>query len=298
MPSAKVGDDDATTGAFGKAASPELFEFSMGKGSCMVDPKYPFTSWALANIFMSTPWPTVDQQILQGGHRFYVIPQRGDSFPAVALERTDLVAIEEDYSLIARFLSSITWFSEGRIAVFSFGGCSRRPNPLVGFSRNSQNFMPYFKGRFAVSELPLLNGDQNLSLAFWREGCNLEFTSPHYAVLSFFKILERAFPEGKERGLFVSRGLTTIPSAAPYYKAGAMQEIAAIQAEGCEIGEYLRSSCRCAVAHGGNRHPASNPDNANEEGRLRRALPILKMLAYICMTDEMAIPEPRKFRLA
>ncbi len=263
----------------------------------MTELRYKFTRWALANVFMASPWPEVDQEIQQGGRRFYVIPQRDDFYPAVAVEKDNSAPYEESYSPIARFLSSVVWFSEGRAAVFSFGGSSRQPTPLAGFSRNRQDFKPYYKGKFRVSELPLLSDDVHLSLGFWREGCNLEFASPHYAVLSFFKIVERMFPNGKQREAFVERGLSALPTAPCHFREKALPEMAAIRSMGGDVGEYVYKSCRCAVAHASGNHSAANPDDTADELRLRRALPIIKILAYVCMINEMGIPEPRRFKI-
>jgi hypothetical protein len=241
---------------------------------------------------MATPWPTDNRTVQFGPRSFHLLAQRDNHYPAVAVRLGSDDRFETAETPINRFLSALSWASEGKMAVFQHGGSSRYPQPLVGFDRNRQFFQPYFKGCFPFAALPEFQEDQMFALALWREGMTLEWISSVYAFLSFFKIVERAFRNRHLQEQFFARELPTVQSAGHRISAAACDEICRLETRGTNVVSYLLDRARNSLAHANVHRRASDPDEARESARLARSLPIMKSLAYLCMTEELRIPRP------
>jgi hypothetical protein len=183
------------------------------------------------------------------------------------------------------------WAAEGEAAIIQFGGGST-PAPYAGFSRSSFGFVPYYRGKFGFAELPVLPSEQALVLAFWREACSLEHTAPHYALLNFFKIVERGHSGGIERRNFFDRFLSELTPKYGHFSGWAVEAVADLEHQGHNISEYLYERCRNAVAHASARFKPSDPDDLAEQNRMKRALPIMKAAAYECIIADHGVPEP------
>jgi hypothetical protein len=122
--------------------------------------------------------------------------------------------------------------------------------------------------------------EANLGLALYREGMSIN--SAPFAFLSFFKIINIRYAEGKDQKNWINNNLHDIsyPPAADRIKE--------IQTKNSDVGHYMFVQGRCAVAHA-NSDPLVNPDVYDDKRRLERDLPLMKELAAIFIEREFGI---------
>ena len=113
-----------------------------------------------------------------------------------------------------------------------------------------------------------------LALALMREGRALNHVG--YAFLSFYKILETAFPRDDKRIAWIAGSMSCLDGF------GVKQALDGIKAQSItapeDVGTHLFKSGRCAMAHGA-RKPIIDPDNPGDLRRLGSELPIVRALA-------------------
>ena len=113
-----------------------------------------------------------------------------------------------------------------------------------------------------------------LALALMREGRGLNHVG--YAFLSFYKILETAFPRDDKRIAWIAGSIACLDGF------GVKDALDRIRAQGItapeDISTHLFKSGRCAMAHGA-RKPIIDPDNPGDLRRLGSELPIVRALA-------------------
>lgn len=124
-----------------------------------------------------------------------------------------------------------------------------------------------------------------MALAFYREGLDLEHVHRAYSFLSFFKILNVRFNEGRDQIAWINATYGSLTRPDSIDRLG---EIAAIPAD---IGEYLYGSGRCAVAHAF-ATPVVDPDNIEDQIRLSKDWRLVRGLAALVIQREWAIPAP------
>jgi hypothetical protein len=107
-----------------------------------------------------------------------------------------------------------------------------------------------------------------------REGRGLNHVG--YAFLSFYKILEAAFPSDKKRIAWIAVSIACLNGF------GVKDALDGIRAQGItapgDIGTHLFKSGRCAMAHAAQK-PIIDPDNPGDLRRLGSELPIVRALA-------------------
>src|SRR3546814_19204840 len=102
------------------------------------------------------------------------------------------------------------------------------------------------------------------ALALYREGRNAEQNFMiSYAVLSYFKVLEVRYPEGKLIKPWIAAKFPLLGNGKDDARVTTL--IAACGDDAVEVS--LWKACRVAVAHVRDKQP-SNPDSAEELGRL------------------------------
>jgi len=198
-------------------------------------------------------------------------------YPAVAMKVPPGSSRLECEKLLMRFVSNLSWVEDhGFIVEYLSGGS--QPVPIGrdkerGFSICEEFDLSYFPE--PASERALL------ALALMREGRGLNH--PAYAFLSFFRVLEVAFPNGKARESWVNAN-------APLVRGFQIPEaLAGIRAKGItEIGAHLYESGRCAIAHA-SREPIVDPDDPSELRRLQSELPIMTALAQKAIEEELGV---------
>ena len=120
-----------------------------------------------------------------------------------------------------------------------------------------------------------------LALGLMREGRGLNH--PAYAFLSFFRVLEVAFPDGKARKSWLDAN-------APLVTGHRVNEaLADLKGKGItDVGSHLWESGRCAIAHA-NRNPIVDPDDPSDMRRMYAELPIMIALAEKAIEEELGV---------
>jgi hypothetical protein len=227
--------------------------------------------WIVANISTDSLWPIMSQKVRWRGVDIWIMPVMKGLYPAVAMTVPPGKARAECEKLVMRFLSMLSWVEETGYMVQGGLSGGNLPRPMGrdkerGFSICDEFDLSYFP--------EVTDEKTTLALALMREGRGLNHVG--YAFLSFYKILETAFPSDDKRIAWIAGSVACLGGS------GVKEAIDGIRAQGItapeDIGTHLFKSGRCAVVHG-TRKPIINPDDPNDLHRLGSELPIVRALA-------------------
>jgi hypothetical protein len=237
--------------------------------------------WVCLNVDTSCPWPVRPQSTDFGGHRIWVIPLTLEEYPGIAVQCSPGLNRDEAAKLLYRFLSVLAWREEHGIAVAHQSG-DRRPH-MVGL--NKKYGFSICEG-FDFTELICPEEeDTRIALALMREARSLNHYG--YAFLSFWRVLELAFPASKQREAWIERALSRLTGH------GVAEALNSITAEGLkDVSRHLFESGRCAVAHA-SRKPIVNPDDPSDSRRLYRELPLVREMAVLAIEERFGILTPQ-----
>jgi hypothetical protein len=228
--------------------------------------------WIVANISTGSFWPVVSQKVHWRGVDIWIMPVMRGFFPAVAMMVPPGKSRAECEVLVMRFISMLSWVEEKGFSVEG-GGLSGGNLPRPMGREKERGFA--ISDEFDLSYFPeVTNPDAMLALALMREGRGINHVG--YSFLSFYKILETAFPKDKMRIAWIAASIAGLSGH------GVKEALDGIKAQGItsaeEIGTHLFKSGRCAMAHGA-RKPIIDPDNPVDLRRLGSELPIVRALA-------------------
>jgi hypothetical protein len=212
----------------------------------------------------------------------WIIPIMKGFYPAVAMKVPPGKSRAECEELVLRFLSTLSWVEERGFMVEG-GGLSggNLPRPM---SRDKERGFSIC-GEFDLSYFPEVTEEKAmLALGLMREGRGLNHVG--YAFLSFYKILETAFPKDEKRIAWISASIAGLTGF------GVKEALDGIRAQGItwpdDIGTHLFKSGRCAMAHGA-RKPIVDPDKPGDLRRLGSELPIVRALAVKAIEEVFGV---------
>ena len=233
--------------------------------------------WVVANVETTGSWPVNSQKVLYRGETVWILPTMQKHFPAVAMKTPQGKTREECEQLLMRFLSSLAWVERQGILVDGIGGGSM-PVPMG----HDKTFGFSICEEFDLSYLPEPTDDKALlALALMREGRGLNH--PGYAFLSFYRVLEVAFPDGKTRGQWISDNIDALTD---HRAKEAVAEIRS--AKIVDVGTHLRDSGRRAIAHA-REEPIIDPDDPSDTRRLWSELPVMSALAQLAIEQVLGV---------
>ncbi len=233
--------------------------------------------WIVANIHTASFWPVNAQKVMYRGAAFWIIPLMKGFYPAVAMRVPHGKTRLECETLVMRFVSNLSWVEGQGFLVDGIGGGSL-PMPMGwdkerGFSICEEFDLSYFPEPASDRAL--------IALALMREGRGLNH--PAYSFLSFFRVLEVAFPNGKARERWVSANVGSLGGHR------VPEALAALRGKGIiDIGAHLYQSGRCAIAHA-DRTPIIDPDDPSDMRRMQSELPIMIALAQKAIEEELGV---------
>lgn len=228
--------------------------------------------WIVANISTGSFWPVVAQKVHWCGVDIWIMPVMKGFYPAVAVMVPSGKSRAECEVLLMRFISMLSWVEEKGFSL-EFGGLSggNLPRPM---GRDKERGFAICN-EFDLSYFPEVTDEKALlALALMREGRSINHVG--YAFLSFYKVLETAFPRDNKRIAWIAASIASLKGH------NVKEALDGIRAQGIttpeEIGSHLFKSGRCAMAHGA-RQPIIDPDKLVDLRRLCSELPIVRELA-------------------
>jgi hypothetical protein len=235
--------------------------------------------WIVANIQTYDGfWPVNAQKVMYRSHAFWIMPVTREYYPGVPMKLPPGKNRAECEELLMRFISNLSWVVKRGFMVEGISG-GNLPRPMgrdkwsVGVSICDEFDLSYFPEPASYEAL--------LALALMREGRGINH--PAYAFLSFFKVLEVAFPDGKKRATWVDDNVASLKGTR------VKEALESLAKNGItEIGAHLFDSGRCAVAHA-KEQPIVDPDKLDEMRRLSSELPIMIALAEKAIEDELGV---------
>ena len=231
--------------------------------------------WIVANIEQQIGWTKKKVLVEYQNHKLLLLPEEDDQYPAVAVHLNSSLTQDDARELINNFLSSLAWSESKAIHVAHWGGGSRP------FRMGRSRFGSVRSLHFRISYLPIPQ-DENarLALAFYREAMSLDHIA--YSFLSFYKIINLRYRRGDRQKAWIRR---TLPAMSDREAIKRMEEL---NDEHEDVADYLYISCRCAIAHAGV-SPTVDPENFDDNNRLRNDLPLIKHLAELLIEDHYKI---------
>lgn len=184
---------------------------------------------------------------------------------------------DEVYNSVLEFFSELCWLFNTRLLVLGkIGAGVKTPfycqRELLGGIVNGINLDEYIPYEY--------NDQQILALAIYREAKNSN--SVFYQFLNYFKIINMINPKGKDQKEWINRNINSIKLTEEENKR--LQSI-------INLGEYLYSCGRCAIAHASyaNNDKIANPDNYYDYEMICEMLQIIEKFAVYIMINEMDI---------
>jgi hypothetical protein len=233
--------------------------------------------WLVASVNARMSWTLMLQKVIYRGAELWVLPITKQHYPGVAFNRPVSMARDAAERLLLQFCSSLAWIENGGILVEHM-----TENPRVMPMGRPQRLGYSVQNDFDFSYLPEPTDEKRqLALAIMREARALNH--PAYAFLSFYRVLEIAFEDGRARGAWMSKQIDQI--ADPRVK----EVIAQLRSVGVtDVGVHLQTSGRQAIAHA--RHkPIINPDDPADHRRLSQELPLIEALAVRAIDGPLGI---------
>lgn len=228
-------------------------------------------------------WPREEMLVNFDRYKFVLMPKTKEHVQSIHVDlHANKLSIEDGMTVINRFLSVLTWCDD-QFAIAQDGG-SGSPVPIAVPKRNlafSTTHYWVFDRDIPASE------EAQRALALYREARNAEQNFLiSYAVLSYFKVLEVRYPEGKDIRPWVARTFPLI--RAEENESDLRPFLAACGGETVE--DYLWKACRLAVAHVREKHP-SDPDIAQELTRLHHAADVMRLFARYFIRNELDVSD-------
>lgn len=174
-----------------------------------------------------------------------------------------------EYESAMRFLSRLAFDADMPINVITSVGSATRFYPMLHQTKRTGGVV--YPADYSLRLLESFSDRQNLAYALYKEG--LSSSSVYYSFLSFYKVIQLAFRENRQR---ITDWINDNSDKIRYPEAS--KRIKEIKNEKGDIVKYLFHSGRCAIAHVKN-DPTVDPDNPEDRLRLNKDLPIVKGLA-------------------
>lgn len=244
--------------------------------------------WLTAGVASSISWPSFDVCVEYAGDEYFLRGSERDgkaSPPCITIACNGDKDADRAIGKIYRFTSILSWFEGGYVDVSGYMWGS---HPTLYGSRTVYSSMGIAGAKsFNCNHMPVIE-DENVrkALAFWREGKRLDEVHDSYAFLSFYKVIESQFRDGRGRGKWITGHIDQLTD-----RAG--KRVAELRAAGIDVSEHLFESGRCAVAHASLDGEIVDPDIPSDRKRLSADLVIIEELARIYIRDELKVPDSR-----
>jgi hypothetical protein len=244
-------------------------------------------NWVVANLDTAIPWPAKLVKVTFRGRTLFLLPPTttplpngapmpsNETYPAIAVSLSPGETFDDGMLIISHYLSSLGWVERRGARVEHWSG-GNLPRPMGGRPRH-----PTYTQEFYRPYLPdTMEQRARWALAFYREGLSLNHVA--YQCLSFFKVLNIFLPTGSKQKEWINAHIADVSDG------DAAERISSIRKQQADVGDYLYSSGRCAIAHAGEA-PTADPENPTDIRRLGEDLPLVQALAEVAIEKEFGI---------
>jgi hypothetical protein len=244
--------------------------------------------WLTAGVASSISWPSSDVCVRYGGDEYFLRGSEREgkpSPPGITIACNGGAEADKAIGKIYRFTSVLSWFEGGYVDVSGYAWGS---HPTLYGGRSVYSSMGIAGAKsFNCNHMPIIEDDNTRkALAFWREGKRLDEVHDSYAFLSFYKVIESQFADGKKKSDWITANIETLTDRAA-------KRVAELRASGLDVSRHLFDSGRCAVAHASLEGEIVDPDIPADRKRMSADLVIMEELARIYIRDELKVPDSR-----
>ena len=244
--------------------------------------------WLTAGVASSISWPSFDVCVHYAGDEYFLRGSERDgkpSPPGITIACNGSAEADEAIGKIYRFTSVLSWFEGGYVDVSGYIWGS---HPTLYGGRSVYSSMGIAGAKsFDCNHMPIIEDDNvRKALAFWREGKRLDEVHDSYAFLSFYKVIESQFADGKKKVEWITASIETLTDRAA-------KRVAELRATGVDVSRHLFDSGRCAVAHASLEGEIVDPDIPEDRKRMSADLVIMEELARIYIRDELKVSDSR-----
>jgi hypothetical protein len=230
--------------------------------------------WVVIGVETGVFWPTKETTVEFDGHQITLRPETKELAPSVIMQCMGLT-MNEGIHLLRRFLSSLSWVHGAPIREIGSGGGSHPYG--IGKGAGARLINPNFHADY----LPAPKDPKaKLALALYREA--LSVNSVAYQFLGFAKVLNILYEKGKDQKEWINKNVDQITDNR------AKERLTELRQQGVDVGEYLYTSGRCAIAHA-YATPVVDPEDPEENRRLHRDLSLIQALAEDLIERELGI---------
>lgn len=235
--------------------------------------------WLTVEICGSAPWPSWTVRTEFKNQELFMVPDGDNHSRAVVAWLPDDSSESSLLAIVNRFLSALVWKDGQPLWAGSFQASRDYPTPIGVRGRNRL-------GRVTDCAPYLLveteNAQQLLALALYREAVCANLVQ--YQYLAFYKIINIENDKGKDQTRWIADNLPKVR------EDRAIQSLNAIRRRGKDdVAAYLYEDHRCAIAHSYQENKRLDPDDPGGLSGVREALPLVRALAWIVMTENLGI---------
>ncbi|MGA3954065.1 methylamine utilization protein MauJ [Ralstonia nicotianae] len=246
--------------------------------------------WLTAGVASSIPWPPADVWVTYDGDDYILRGTKVNDQPSppgitIACDRDN---VDDALAKMYRFTSILGWYKGGFVDVSGYVVGSHPM--LYGDPRNVYSSIGIMSTKsFSCNHMPIVRDEPaRKALAFYREGSRLRHVHDSYSFLSFHKVIESQFADGKTKGQWIDANLDNLTDER------AVVRIAELRASGLDVGRHLFDSGRCAVAHASLDGEIVDPDIPADRRRLSSDLCIMEALARYYIRHGLNIEDDRE----
>ncbi|MFZ2655455.1 MAG: methylamine utilization protein MauJ [Victivallales bacterium] len=237
--------------------------------------------WVDLAVKPNFSWPKVQVDIPFEGRRVALQPLTDKLSCTVSVFDDAGLTLDEGGTVLSRFLSRLAWSMNGGVVELFFCGSNNPARPgLLGRGNYETSCWAAVEPHDYLFLPSASNVNADLALGLFREG--LSVNSVPFAFLSYFKVLNIAFPAGQPQKDWINANLAKI-----WYQP-AVDRIHELNKSESDLGAYLYHQGRCAVAHA-NGTPLVNPDRYGDKRRLELDLPLMKEIAALFIEQEFHV---------
>ncbi|HCG6557378.1 TPA: hypothetical protein NJ652_001225 [Vibrio parahaemolyticus] len=246
-----------------------------------------YAGWLSFAIHTTISWPKSDVALEYDGN-WYILKGidvedgRQVSGPCLLVPYGSVQNKKNTVLNTFKFVSMLGWFHGGVVDIEDYISGTRpivySGRPILGVTTG------YGEHSFCCNYMPIIpNENTRKALAYWREGMKLQYLHDGYSFLSFYKVIESQFKNGKSKGNWITAAITTLSDKAK-------KRVDELGEQGVDVSSHIFKSGRCAIAHATDGEVRVDPDSVDDKRRLYKDKDVIVALARKYIKEELGIP--------